>query len=79
MGFITHKVGRTKNIPREDLKGWSSGGEWIVIETETIEGERTSAYDSEPDKVIVNYPFSGSLADCNAWVQLREKSQIKFD
>lgn len=73
---MKYQVTKTKNISEEELKGWDSDGEWIVIETEIISGERTSAYDSEPDTVIVRYPFSGNISDCNSWIQLKENKQL---
>ena len=43
-----------------------------VIEIVTIYGERTSAYDIEPDTVKENKVYQGSLSDCEAWIRLEE-------
>jgi len=41
-------------------------------EPDTTYGERTSAYDSEPDTVEENKVFQGGLADCEAYIRLQE-------
>lgn len=43
-----------------------------VIEIVTIYGERTSAYDSEPNTVKENKVYQGGLADCEAYIRLHE-------
>lgn len=43
-----------------------------VIEIVTTYGERTSVYDSEPDTVEENKVYQGGLADCEAYIRLRE-------
>jgi len=90
MDTVVHKVRMTKNVSEEDLKGWNSKGEWIVAEIETTKIVKEGSFDnpimigehwsarSPKVKVTYRYPFSGSIADCNAWIQLREKGQIKF-
>lgn len=47
-----------------------------VIEIVTKYGERTSAYNSEPDKVEENKVYQGVLADCNAYIQLNERGYL---
>jgi len=43
-----------------------------VIEIVTTYGERTSAYDSEPNTVEENEVYQGSLSDCEAYIRLHE-------
>jgi hypothetical protein len=43
-----------------------------VIEIITIHGERTSAYDSEPDIVEESKVYQGGLSDCEAYIRLHE-------
>ncbi len=44
-----------------------------VIEYVTTHGERTSAYDSEPNTTVINKVYKGSLADCDAYIRLHER------
>jgi hypothetical protein len=48
------------------------GNTYEVIEIVTTYGERTFAYDSEPDTVEENKVFQGGLADCEAYIRLQE-------
>lgn len=43
-----------------------------VIEIITTYGERTSAYDSEPDTVEENKVYQGGLVDCESYIRLHE-------
>jgi len=43
-----------------------------VSKTTTIFGERTSAYDSDPNKVETKNVFKGSLSDCESYIRLHE-------
>lgn len=47
-----------------------------VIEIVTTYGERTSAYDSKPDKVEENKVYQGGLVDCEAYIRLNEGGYI---
>ena len=38
----------------------------------TTYGERTSAYDGEPNKVEEESVYQGSLSDCDAYIRLHE-------
>ena len=61
---------RLIDLPKGSEINYENNGEWVVRITERICGERTSAYDSEPDFDYIRYPFSGTLSDCYAWIQL---------
>jgi hypothetical protein len=43
-----------------------------VFKITTKYGERTSAYDSEPDDIEEESVFQGYLADCEAYIRLHE-------
>lgn len=49
-----------------------------VVCVETMQGSRLSAYESEPDVRVKSIEFQGSLADCNAWLQLNNKGYLNF-
>lgn len=48
-----------------------------VIEIITTYGERTSAYDSEPDKKEENVVFNGSISDCEAYIRLKSEGYLR--
>ena len=48
-----------------------------VIEIITTYGERTSAYDSEPDNIQENAVFNGSISDCEAYIRLKSVGYLK--
>jgi hypothetical protein len=47
-----------------------------VICTTTIFGERTTAYDSDPDEVEEESVFQGGLSDCDSYIRLTEKGYM---
>ena len=59
-------------MKREYKVRFFQGNTYEVIEIVTTYGERTSAYDSEPDTVEENKVFQGGLADCEAYIRLQE-------
>lgn len=48
-----------------------------VVEIITTYGERTSAYDSELDKIEENVVFNGNLSDCEAYIRLKSGGYLK--
>jgi hypothetical protein len=46
------------------------GLKYKVFKKTTIYGERTSSYESEPDKTIKEEVFFGSLSDCESYIRL---------
>jgi hypothetical protein len=59
-------------MKREYKVRFFQGNTYEVVEIVTTYGERTSAYDSEPDTVEENKVFQGGLADCEAYIRLQE-------
>jgi len=47
-----------------------------VIEIVTTNVKRKSAYDSEPDTIEENKVYQGGLADCEAYIRLKEGSYM---
>ena len=54
----------------------NQGNTYQVVEMVTIFGERTSAYDSEPDTVSYKNVFYGTLSDCEAYIRLHENGYM---
>jgi hypothetical protein len=63
-------------MKREYKVRFFQGNTYEVIEIITTYGERTSAYDSEPDTVEENKVYQGELADCAAYIRLHEDGII---
>lgn len=59
-------------MKREYKVRWAFEDIYDVVEVITTYGERTSAYDSEIDKVAENHTYQGDLANCYAYIKLRE-------
>lgn len=49
---------------------------YVVVKISTVFGERTSAYDIEPNKTEETEVFNGSLADCAAYIKLHEDGNM---
>ncbi len=43
-----------------------------VVKITIVYGVRISAYESEPDKEIIEDVYDGSLSDCYAYIKLHE-------
>ncbi len=56
-----------------------AGSLYDVIKITTIRGERTSAYESEPDVEKKEAVFKGSTAECYAYILLHEKGYVIYD
>ena len=50
---------------------------FYVVETVITYGARTSAYESLPDKEDSNTIYSGTPADCYAFVKLKDEKYLK--
>jgi hypothetical protein len=48
-----------------------------VIQVITIYGERTSAYDSEPDKEYKTKVYQGNLSECNFYIDCKKNNKLK--
>ncbi len=53
------------------------GKKYRVMKKITTYGSRTSAYDSEPDTETKECVYIGRLADCEAYIRLKESGQLK--
>lgn len=60
-----------RHIPIGILTKVDNGYE--VVSTTTIFGDRTTAYDSEPDSKSEKTEFSGSLSDCYCYIKAKQE------
>ena len=49
---------------------------WQVLKTTTVFGERLDAYSSAPNTQIEEIVFHGTIADCEAYINLAESGRI---
>jgi len=63
---------KVKYMKREYKIEFLQDSIYEVIEIITTYGERISAYDSEHDTVQEQNVFQGRLADCEAYIRLKE-------